>query len=168
MELNGIKFRDLLTRVINSTFNTSDDVILIMSENGKGRLTISKQLILQKDLRKYYEKGISAITAAKSADVNVKTACKYFKQWSKEIHELTSKKFQDQIIEAKVQNLLVLDNQLDYLYYLQIQMNDRTTIRAGEHGASYNFNFREKIATTKMILDIIDKRNEILGIQKLD
>jgi len=138
-----------------------------MSTNQKGRPTISEQLSLQKDLRKYYERGISATSTANTLDVNVKTVCKYFKQWSQEINELASKKFKDQIIENKAQHLMVLDKQLQYLYDLQEEMNHNTMTVNGMTGSSHNFNFREKLAATKMILEIIDKRNEILGIQEI-
>ena len=152
-------------RVTNSTFIKSADAIIIMSQNERGRLVTSKQLILQKDLRKYYVKGISATTAADSLDVNVKTACRYFKQWSKEIHGLASKKFQDQIMETKAQNLIVLDKQLEYLYDLQDKMNDKICVTYGDHGGSSNYNFRERLASTKIILGIMDKKTEILEIQ---
>jgi len=136
-----------------------------MSES-QGRPTAAEQLALQKNLREYYEKGISATATANRLDVNVKTVCKYFKQWSNEINELTSKKFKEQIIENKAQHLMVLDKQLQYLYYLQEEMRDQTHVINSMSGSRYNFNFRERLATTKMILDIMEKRDEILGLNE--
>ena len=47
----------------------------------KGRPTAQQQIELQEELRVYYERGVSATQSAKYSNTNVKTACKYFRQW---------------------------------------------------------------------------------------
>lgn len=129
--------------------------------NENGRPTKQEQLELQKTLRGYYEKGISATTTANMTGINVKTVCKYFNEWSKQIDEIERSKFQDQVLEARSQHLIVLDHQLDYLYKLQDRMRQDTMITDNDRGNKYNYNFREILTTTKMILEIIDKKEEL-------
>ena len=61
---------------------------------------------------------------------------------------------------------MVLDKQLQYLYYLQEEMRSEKRVINGMNSTTYNFHFRERLATTKMILDIMEKRDEILGMNE--
>ncbi len=114
-----------------------------------GRPTVQKQLELQQELRIYYERGISATQTARYSDTNVKTVCKYFKQWSQEISEIDTAEFQSRVSEIRSQHLTVLDRQLNELYYL----SDSQT---------HLHNFRDKLSVIKMRLDIMDKKEKLL------
>ena len=130
--------------------------------NENGRPTKQEQLDLQKTLREYYEKGISATTTANLAGINVKTVCNYFNEWYKQINEIERSKFQDRVLEARSQHLIVLDNQLDNLYKLQYRMQKDTITGHGMYGDSHNYNFRERLTITKMILEIMEAKEELL------
>ena len=130
--------------------------------NENGRPTKQEQLDLQKTLHEYYEKGISATTTANLTEINVKTVCKYFNEWHKQINEIERSKFQDRVLEARSQHMIVLDNQLDNLYKLQYRMQEDTMTVNGIHSYSHNYNFRERLATIKMILGIMETKEELL------
>ncbi len=130
--------------------------------HSNGRPSKKEQLDLQKTLREYYEKGISATTTANLTGINVKTVCKYFNEWHRQINEIERSKFQDRVLEARSQHLIVFDNQLDYLYKLQDRMQKDTWTRNSESGSSYNYNFRERLTTIKLILEIMDNKEQLL------
>ena len=94
--------------------------------------------------------------------INVKTVCKYFNEWHKQINEIERSKFQDRVLEARSQHLVVLDKQLDNLYKLQYRMQEDTMTVNGIHSYSHNYNFRERLTTTKMILGIMEAKEELL------
>ena len=127
-----------------------------------GRPTKQEQLDLQKTLREYYEKGISATTTTNLTGINVKTVCKYFNEWHRQINEIERSKFQDRVLEARSQHLIVLDHQLENLYKLQYRMQEDTMTGTGRYGESHNYNFRERLTTTKMILGIMETKEELL------
>lgn len=54
------------------------------TEMDRGRPSRFTQAQIREKLRSYYEYGISATIAAKRIGVNVKTACRYFDEWSKQ------------------------------------------------------------------------------------
>lgn len=130
--------------------------------NENGRPTKQEQLDLQKTLREYYEKGISATTTANLTGINVKTVCKYFNEWHRQINEIERSKFQDRVLEARSQHLIVLDHQLENLYKLQYRMQEDTMTGTGRYGESHNYNFRERLTATKMILGIMETKEELL------
>ena len=75
---------------------------------------------MQKELRKYYERGISATVTASKTGINVKTVCKYFAEWSEQISESESSDFlerqkneRSQIIVAFDEQILSVHEQLD-------------------------------------------------------
>ena len=114
-----------------------------------GRPTVQKQLELQQQLHIYYERGISATQTARYSDTNVKTVCKYFKEWSKEINEIETAEFQSRLSEIRSQHLMVLDRQLNELDDLP-------------HSMRYQHNFRDRLSVIKMTLDIMDKKEKLL------
>ncbi len=52
-----------------------------------GRPPKTTQLQMQKELRQYFERGISATVASSKTGINIKTVCKYFEEWSERIKE---------------------------------------------------------------------------------
>ena len=113
-----------------------------------GRPTAQQQLEIQDELRVYYEKGISATQTARHCHTNVKTVCKYFKQWSDEINDIESKEFENRLVQMRSQHLIVLDRQLTELNYLF-------------ESVSYQKNFQDKLNTIKIILDIMDRKEKL-------
>lgn len=58
-----------------------------------GRPSRSTQLEIQNNLRKCYDLGLSARTAARKTHINVKTAAKYFDEWTEQIMESQKQDF---------------------------------------------------------------------------
>ncbi|QLH03645.1 hypothetical protein C5F47_08890 [Nitrosopumilus cobalaminigenes] len=113
-----------------------------------GRPTAQQQITLQNKLRSYYEKGISATQAARHCNINPKTACKYFREWSNEINQTESKEFENKITEMRLQHLTVLDRQLAELNYM---------FESVYHGRT----FQDKLNIVKMILQIMDRKEKL-------
>ena len=130
--------------------------------HSNGRPSKQEQLNLQKTLQENYEKGISATKTADLTGINVKTVCKYFNEWHKQINEIEKSKFQDRILEARSQHLIVLDNQLNNLYKLQNKMQENTVTGSNINGIRHNYNFREILTVIKMILEIMDRKEQLL------
>jgi len=53
----------------------------------RGRPSLSQQIEFERTLRSYFEKTVSATFASRETGLNIKTVCKYFDKWSKEIRE---------------------------------------------------------------------------------
>jgi len=60
-----------------------------------GRPSRSSQLDVQNNLRKYYDLGLSARTAAQKTHTNIKTATKYFAEWTEQIMEQQKSDFME-------------------------------------------------------------------------
>ena len=58
-----------------------------------GRPTVHAQLQIQKTLRIYFERKISAATTSREVGVNVKTVCKYFHEWAEKVNEFETGDF---------------------------------------------------------------------------
>jgi len=57
------------------------------------RLQRSEQIEIQKTLRPYFERGLTAIFTSQSTGINIKTVCKYFNKWNEERDEIETKDF---------------------------------------------------------------------------
>ena len=91
------------------------DLALVMEKQFKskhGRPTKQDQLTIQRILRSYYEKGVSATLTSKKTGINIKTVLNYFNKWNKEILESENKDFFQRCKQEKERSLLTLDNQL--------------------------------------------------------
>ena|SRR5437899_1481381 len=56
-----------------------------MSEENRGRPSKTEQIQIQNLLRPYFERNISATSTANSTDINIKTVCAYFNEWTNEV-----------------------------------------------------------------------------------
>lgn len=56
-------------------------------ERESGRPSKTEQLEIQKQLRKYFDLGITATLAAKQTGLNIKTVCKYFEEMVEQLQE---------------------------------------------------------------------------------
>jgi len=128
-----------------------------------GRPPKTQQLEIQKTLREYYEKGISANTTSQLAGHNIKTVCKYFNEWSNQIKEIADMEFKNRLHSERLRYFAVLDKQLLELYNLQKNMEKNTTSRDFPYGGSYNYHFRERLSVVNMIFQIMDKKLELLS-----
>ena len=81
-----------------------------------GRLAKNQQVGMQKKLQVYFERNQSASFAAQETGVNIKTVCKYYKQWSEKISKACDLDFIARQRQDREQILLAYDKQLDHLY----------------------------------------------------
>lgn len=77
-----------------------------------GRPTRTTQLQIQKELRKYFELGISASSTSSQTGKNIKTVCNYFNEFAKEIKESESIEFLDRQENARNQIIVTFDRQI--------------------------------------------------------
>ena len=78
-----------------------------------GRPSRSEQVQIQKTLRTQFERGTSATYAAKVTGMNIKTVCKYFDEWTRQIFEIEKKDF---VIRQKISKERAILN-LDYMIF---------------------------------------------------
>lgn len=71
---------------------------------------------MQKALRKYFERGISATSTASDTGYNVKTVCRYFDEWAEQIMELERKDFFEQNKLDRIQIISSFDSQIILAY----------------------------------------------------
>lgn len=76
----------------------------------KGRPNISEQVQISKKLRLYFERNISATFTSAITGINVKTICKYFHQWVKQISEAEGKDFFERQKNERERIILSYDN----------------------------------------------------------
>ena len=77
-----------------------------------GRPSKSGQLQIQRELRPYFERGVSAHTAAQKTGINVKTVCKYYNDLSQEISESEESDFLERQKKHRAQIIISYDNQI--------------------------------------------------------
>jgi len=77
-----------------------------------GRPTKQEQITIQRILRSFYEKGVSATLTSNKTGINIKTVLNYFEKWNKEILESEDKDFIQRCRQEKERSVLTLDNQL--------------------------------------------------------
>lgn len=70
------------------------------------------QLQLKKKIRKCFEEGLAASTASRKTGTNIKTACKYYQQWAREIEEAQNADFLERQKEDRAQTIVSYDSQI--------------------------------------------------------
>lgn len=75
----------------------------------KGRPSRNQQLELQKVLRTYYERNISASVSARETGINIKTVTKYYMIWSDEIAKASDADFISRVRQEREQIILGYD-----------------------------------------------------------
>jgi len=78
----------------------------------KGRPTASGQAQIRRTLRPYYENGLSAYYTAEKTGIDVKTACKYFNEWSEQIEEAESSDFLERQKRDRIQIIISYDTDI--------------------------------------------------------
>ena len=75
-----------------------------------GRPSKAKQLAIETKLRTYFDRGVTASYAAKDAEYNIKTVCKYFDKWSNDIRECDENDFLSRQKEQRERIILGFDD----------------------------------------------------------
>lgn len=74
-----------------------------------GRPTKTKQIEIQRELRKFFDLGITATLAAEKTGFNIKTVCKYFEELSEQLQEQEDKDFVEQYKKDRLRIINSLD-----------------------------------------------------------
>lgn len=82
----------------------------------KGRPTKIGQLHIQKTLRPYFERGLTATFTAEKTGINIKTVCRYFDDWFYKLRELEAKDLRKREKKEREMNILSF-NQLIFEAY---------------------------------------------------
>lgn len=93
------------------------------TEHKKGRPTRTEQLQMQKELRKYFERGTSATVTSSSAGINLKTVCKYFDEWADQIIESETADFLERQKKEHQRIILSFEYEIKEAYKLFDEIN---------------------------------------------
>ncbi len=96
----------------------------ISGNHRNGRPSRAGQLHIQKQLRPFFERGISASLTAKKTENNIKTVCKYFDFWAQEISELEENDFLERQKKERNRILVSFDKQILEAYDLLDYINE--------------------------------------------
>jgi len=90
----------------------------------KGRPSKETQVQIIREIRPYFEKSFSATFTANKTGHDIKTVCKYFNEWSKQLIENEDKNFIQRQKEAKEQAIWNLDYIISEEYALLHEINE--------------------------------------------
>jgi hypothetical protein len=132
----------------------------------RGHPSRSEQMQMQKELRKYFECGLSAILAAQKTGVNVNTAYKYFDEWVQEISEQETMDFIERQRLDRERIILSYDRQIleavETLDILNVQ------IQKCKEKSMPGFLFSHKLELQKFIVSTLDKKGAVSAQIPLD
>jgi len=139
---------------------------MTQESRSQGRPSQKQQLEIQELLRKYFEKGISATSTSQHIGINIKTVCKYFKEWVEQIKEINDTDFLKRVKLERERYLTVLDQQLLKLYELQDEIekyiiHPKTSSWDGRVIQSPHY--KERMNIVNMICQIMNKKFELLS-----
>ncbi|OLD32780.1 MAG: hypothetical protein AUI61_02200 [Thaumarchaeota archaeon 13_1_40CM_2_39_13_2] len=138
--------------------NPEDEAENIKQRNLPGRPSLNQQVKLEKQIRSYFENGISALVAATKLKINPKTAKRYYRKFAEPQLTIDEDEFQEQCkinIESAV---MAISNQI--LKSLQIQRHLELYARALKQSKNFSFTEylnvqRELRKLSKYIADLI-------------
>jgi hypothetical protein len=124
----------------------------------KGRPSKQKQIQIAQILRPYYERGMTATFTARRTAYDIKTVCKYFDVWTKEIQEAEDKDFLSRQKKERERTLISLDYHVDELYKLLDDVNDEI-IKNKKNGKGIpRYLFSIKLEIIKTISSLTEKK----------
>jgi len=123
-----------------------------------GRPSKTGQLQIQKQLRPYFELGVSAHVASQKTEINVKTVCKYFDIWTQTIIELDESDFLERQKKEKARILLSLENQIIEARGLLDEINSEIKKLNDQNKSIPKQFFSQKLAVMRYFLNLLEKR----------
>jgi len=133
-----------------------------------GRPTKSKQIEIKKKLMPYYEKGLSANFTSKETGFNIKTVCKYYKNWAEEINEKCDTDFIDHQKIIIQQGVIVMDRLVLELYDLYDVINSEIANYQKKNKQIPNHLFNMKLKCSKEIVHFLDQKFMLDSIPAID
>ncbi len=88
--------------------NSSKDIPPVKTK--RGRPSTNKQVLIQKQIREYFDIGVTAFAASYDSGINKNTVCKYFKKWTDELLEEQKRSSIERIETARMRHILALEH----------------------------------------------------------
>ena len=133
-----------------------------------GRPTKLGQLDIEKRLRPCFLRGMSASATSIDTGINIKTVCKYFNTWYKELEEVETQSFLERFKQERQRAISCYDAQIVEAYRLQEIIKDEIeNARKGGTPVSQNLMKRFELSI-RTISDLNDRRGSLAIRPKLD
>jgi len=97
-----------MTKIGKNRKNSSKDIPPVKTK--RGRPSTNKQVLIQKQIREYFDIGVTAFAASYHSGINKNTVCKYFKKWTDELLEEQKRSSFERIETAGVRHILTLEH----------------------------------------------------------
>lgn len=123
-----------------------------------GRPSRSAQLEIQNNLRKYYDLGLSARTAAQKTHINIKTATKYFDEWTEQIMEQQKSDFIEIQKIERARIIASFETQISDAADSLEQINSEIYKFQQKDQAIPKYLFAYRLDTQKFISSLIERR----------
>ncbi len=134
-----------------------------------GRPSKAEQLEIQKKLRPYFEKSISASIAASDTGINIKTVNKYYNEWYEEIKNSQQPDFIERCKIEKERNLLAIDRQLLVMYKIQDDLaKQENDSKSNEKPQSEKWLYKQRIEVANAITNLIGKKINLANAPTAD
>jgi len=141
----------------------------IQGKHKMGRPPRAQQAKIEKKLRPYYEKSVSATATAEKTGFNIKTVCKYFDKWTEQIVRSDMPQFIQRCKEEKERCLLSYDGQIcsldDDKNELEILIQHSKQAGNLSHLGTF---YKLKLKVTEMICALITAKNNLVSTPTAD
>ncbi|MDE1770564.1 MAG: hypothetical protein KGI28_08450 [Thaumarchaeota archaeon] len=143
---------------------------LSSSDNSKvgGRPSKGEQIQMQKVLRKYFERGISATSVSSETGYNIKTVCKYFDEWAEQIMDLDRKDFFEQQKLDRVQIISSFDKQIIDAYKFLDEISEQISYSKKKDNTIPKYLLTSHLEVMRYISSITEKRGAFLMSPVID
>jgi len=122
-----------------------------------GRPPKTGQLEIQREIRPYFEKNISATLTAEKTGINIKTVCDYFNGWIEKIYKPEESDFFERQRNEKTRIIVSLDNQiLDAHNFLDKIDEEIKKLNEQNKPVAHLFSFR--LGVMRHILTLTEKK----------
>jgi superfamily I DNA/RNA helicase len=126
-----------------------------MSNPGRPAKAVQRQM--EKILRPYFERNVTASYAARETGINIKTVCNYFNQWSEQIRTETQKDFLSRQQELRERTILNYDD-LIFKEYQILDNVDKAIKRYKNEVPKHLVNVFQDLIKT--IANLIEKKGQ--------
>jgi len=135
---------------------------MVFNKKG-GRLPQSVRIQIEKKLRNYFQLGISATFAARQLEINIKTACEFYKKFTTEIRSIQSKEFHERNELERAQITQTYDN-LIYENNQTLKQIDHEIKQYKKQGRSIHELIDKRQKVIKLSGDLVEKKGHFVTL----
>lgn len=140
----------------------------LVERMSNGRPTKTQQLQIQKKLRTYFERGLSASFTARKTRTNVKTVCNYFNDWTSQLIEAEDRDFVEREKKERERIRLCYDNIICEEYELLDQIKREIAKYRKEGKAVPRYLIAPQVEILRTISGLTEKKGSFLIQMPLD